>query len=380
MGMSIETDQEALVSRLAIVSRGVATKGPLQVLTGVHIAAAPEGVELRATDTQLSLRVRLPASVDRPGDLVVPGRLLLDVVRNLPAGTVRLAEDAAGGGRMALAAGSAAFSLYGFPSGEFPHMPDTAGDPGRLVPKDLLVETAARVARSASRDETRPILRGVAWSFAGTTMTMVATDSYRLAVSEVELPEGGGGPDGDAIVPSRALGELARIAPLVPGDTVEVRLRDAHALLRVGDREEGPDDVWLMTRLIDGTFPNHRQLLPEAYEHEIVVDRMELSEVVRRVALLAVRNNAVRLHFSEGELRIRAQTADLGDASDALPVPFSGDPFEIGFNPEFLRDGLDVIDAPQVVLRLISPLRPALLVPAEGPDFRYLIMPIRPTG
>jgi DNA polymerase-3 subunit beta len=377
MGMSIETDQDALVSRLGIVTRGVATKGPLQVLTGVNVIAGDEGVELQATDTQLSVRVRLPASVARPGSAVIPGRLMLDVVKSLPAGQVQITEEP-GGNRLAIAGGSASFSLFGFAAADFPRMPSVESGEGRLIPKDLLVDMAIRVGRSASRDETRPILRGVLMSLVDETMTLVATDSYRLSVDEAGIPAG---EDTDVIVPGRALGELVRIAPLVPGGMVEARILDTQILFRIGDRDPGPDDVWLMSRLIDGTFPSYRQLLPETYKHEVTVDRHELLDVIRRVSLLAVRNSAVRLSFASGQLTVRAATADVGDASDAMPVDFGGESFEIGFNPEFLRDGLEAMDDDQVVLRLISPLRPALITPTgAGSGMRYLIMPIRPSS
>jgi DNA polymerase-3 subunit beta len=200
-------------------------------------------------------------------------------------------------------------------------------------------------------------------------MTMVATDSYRLAVKRTKLdspvPE-----RLEANVPARALRELARLVDADGGDSVNVWLTRNQAIFRVGQTS-------LSSRLIDGQFPNHQQLLPESYEHEVKLPRAELLEVTRRVSQLAQRNAALRLSFSDGELVVSAETPDLGDAREALPAPYNGELLEIGFNPEFIRDGLESIDSEEVVFKLISPLRPGLLEPSEADDFSYLVMPIR---
>ena len=135
--------------------------------------------------------------------------------------------------------------------------------------------------------------------------------------------------------------------------------------------------VVLSSRLIDGQFPNYRQLLPDAYEHELQLAGGEITEVVRRISLLAQKNAPLRLAFSEGELTVSARTPDVGEARETVPVPFQGEPLEIGFNPEFLRDGLEAMEGGDVLLKLISPLRPGLIQAADGSGFQYLLMPIR---
>ncbi|MGZ5342874.1 MAG: DNA polymerase III subunit beta, partial [Solirubrobacterales bacterium] len=191
---------------------------------------------------------------------------------------------------------------------------------------------------------------------------------YRLAVKRTELD--GAAEEIEANVPARALRELARLSEDDEQQAVQVNLSRNQALFRIGG-------VSLSSRLIDGQFPNYRQLLPESFEHEVKLDRAELLEVVRRVAQVAQRNAALRLAFSPGELVVSAETPDLGDAREAIPVSFEGEPIEIGFNPEFVRDGLESLDSEQLVLKLISPLRPGLIEPADADDFSYLVMPIR---
>ena len=198
---------------------------------------------------------------------------------------------------------------------------------------------------------------------------MVATDSYRLSVKETPLDAPLDGAF-EANVPARALQELARIAQQAGSDTLAVTKRANQIVFDVGG-------MVLTSRLIEGQFPNYRQLLPETYEHELRVETRELTDVVRRISLLAQKNAPLRLSFGEGELRVSAQTPDVGEALETLPVPFGGEPFEIGFNPEFLRDGLESVDADDLLLKLISPLRPGLIEAGDGSGFLYLIMPIR---
>jgi DNA polymerase-3 subunit beta len=224
------------------------------------------------------------------------------------------------------------------------------------------------VSRAASRDESRPVLTGILVRFEGESLVMAATDSYRLAVKETSMSSGA--PELDAIVPARALGELTRIAQ-VAGE------------LQLGVLENqvifATDGVLLTTRRIEGQFPNYRQLLPESFEHELKLPREELLEVVRRVSVMAQRNAPIRLRFAEGELTVSAQTQDIGEARESMPAPFSADPLEIGFNPEFLRDGIDSVEGDEVRLHLISSLRPAV-IQGDSDDFSYLIMPIRLAG
>ena len=180
----------------------------------------------------------------------------------------------------------------------------------------------------------------------------------------------GPGPELDAIVPARALLELGRIAP--GASELELGVQENQVLF-------ASDGVLLTTRRIEGQFPNYRQLLPETFEHEVALPREELLDVVRRVAVMAQRNAPLRLRFAEGELVVSAQTQDVGEACETMPSPFAGEPLEIGFNPEFLRDGIESAEGDDLRLKLISPLRPAVLQGA-GDDFSYLIMPIRLAG
>jgi DNA polymerase-3 subunit beta len=366
--VKISLARDSLLSQLQTVTRVASTRSAIQALSGVQLAATDGACELRATDTDVSLRVPLEAEVAREGTVVLPGRLLLDVVRSLPAAEVSL-ELRSAHQDVELVSGGATFDIRTLHAEDFPPFPQPDPDSMVTLPAQAFVATALKVAGSASRDETRPVLTGILVSAAGSEVRMVATDSYRLSVKETTL-ETSLSSGFEVNVPARALQELARIAAHAEDEELQVSVRQNQVVFVLGQ-------VVLSSRLIDGQFPNYRQLLPESFEHELRLAGPELRDVVRRISLLAQKNAPLRLAFQPGELTVSAQTPDIGEAREALPVQFQGEPLEIGFNPEFLRDGLDAIEEGDVIMKLISPLRPGLLEAADESGFLYLIMPIR---
>ena len=366
--MKISLEREVLLAQLQTVSRVASTRSAIQALSGVQLAAGDDGCELRATDMDVGLRVPLEATVEREGVVVLPARLIVDVVRSLPASKMSL-ELRSAEQDVELISGKATFHIRTLRSEDFPPFPEPDDAAAISLPTEAFVATALKVAGSASRDETRPVLTGILVSASERELRMVATDSYRLSVKEtpLEAPLQSGF---EVNVPARALQELARVAGQGGEDQLTISVRQNQVLFVIGR-------VVLSSRLIDGQFPNYRQLLPETFEHELRIAGGELTDVVRRISLLAQKNAPLRLAFAEGELTVSAQTPDVGEAQESLPVAFQGEPLEIGFNPEFLRAGLEAIGEGDVLLKLISPLRPGLIESGDGSGFRYLIMPIR---
>jgi DNA polymerase-3 subunit beta len=364
----ISCPKDDLLKDLQVVARGVSQRSSVQILSGVLIdASSPEQpVELAATDMELSVRAKLLADVHEPGRVVVPGRLLLDIVRHLPPQQVVLASGD-GPGLLTLECGASRYSLHTYDPDDFPRLPEV--DHGRTfgVDRDTFLQAAQRVLRAASTDDSRPVLTGVLVEFANGVLTMAATDSYRMAVRTTPL-EGGPPEDLTAIVPARALADLVRIAASVEGDNLEIVVEENQVLFGTGD-------VWLGARRIEGQFPEFRRLLPETFEHEVTLPRAEFADVIARVEVLAGRS-PLRLAFSPGELTVSAQTQEVGEGRESLPCDFRGEPLEIGFNPGFLREGVESIPGDTVVLKLITPLRPGLLTGGTD-DYWYLIMPIR---
>ena len=366
--MKLTTKRNELVSKLSIVSRAVSTRAATQSLAGILVAADGEGrVSLSATDLEMGLRTELEASADGAGSVLLPGRLLSELARSLGAESVEL-EQREAERDVEIRSGASSFHLRVLPAEDFPNLPVEDGG-AMTIPATAMAETVEVVARAASRDDMRPVLTGVLVSAAGEEMTMVATDSYRLAVKTSRLEPALEG-ELEANIPARALRELGRIVTADGVEEVAVSLQPNQAVFRAGS-------VLLNTRLIDGQFPNFRQLLPESYEHDVRLPRQEFLDVTRRISQLAQRNAPLRLSLAAGELTVAASTPDVGDAEETMPAAFEGEPLEIGFNPEFLREGIESVEGDEVMLRLISPLRPGLLQPVDSEDFRYLVMPIR---
>jgi DNA polymerase III subunit beta len=366
-GLRITASKDELVQALGVVSRAVSTRTSVQILSGILLEPQGGELQLAATDMELSLRANVQAQIEGDGAIVLPGKTLADIARLLPADEVAI-EHKPSEAVVHITSGSASYTLHMYNPEDFPRLPALDAVETFSVDRESLLETIQRVARAASRDESRPVLTGILVSFTEGKIVMAATDSYRLAVKETGL--GGSAPELEAIVPSRALQELARIANA--GDTVEVGVHENQVLFST-------DGAWLTTRRIDGQFPNYRQLLPEQFEHVLTLPRVELLEVVRRASVMIQRATPLQLRFAEGELTVIARTHEVGESQESMPIGFTGETLEIGFNADFLRDGLESMDGDDVRFKLISPLRPAV-IQGEGDDFTYLVMPIRLPG
>lgn len=370
--MRLTVDRTALLDKLNILARGVSTRSALPVLSGVLLQAGEGRLDLFATDMELSIKTSLAITLEQEGEIVVPARLFSDIVRNLPDETVVLEGEEA---TLKITAGRASFALNAWAASDFPQTSSFETEGGLRIGREPFVETLTKVGRAASRDETRPILTGVLVSVGGNTLKMVATDSYRLAVKETRLDSEIAG-EVEAIVPVKALSEVARLAAATGDGDVAVAIGENQAVFKLADPT---GDVHVASRLIDGQFPNYKQLIPESFDHEVVLDKETVTAAARRISLLAQRNAPLRLTFASGGLTMRALTQDVGQAEETLDVVFEGEEFEIGFNPEYLIDGIDAVDESEVTLKFTNPLRPGLVSGAGG-AFAYLIMPIRLSG
>ena len=366
-GLKIVVSREELAQKLAVVGRGVSTRTAVQILSGVLLRAVGGKLELAATDMELSIRTALDAQVDGDGAVVVPGRLLVDLSRLLPDSevTIEFREEES---TLRVSCGPAEYRLNTYGAEDFPRLPEVDASPTSTVSADALLDTLSAVGRAVSRDEARPVLTGILVKFGEGKLVMAATDSYRLSYKET--PVEGKVPDMEAIVPARALEEVRRLASA--GSTLELGVQENQVLF-------GVDGTWLTTRRIEGQFPKVDELRPKEFTHEVTLPREELLDVVRRTSVMAHRNSPLRLRFAEGELTVWTQTQDVGEARETLPVRFEGEPLEIGFNADFMRDGIESTEGDELRLRLIDPLRPGLLQ-GPGEDFWYLIMPIRLAG
>ena len=359
--------------------RTVGVRATLPALSGVLLEVMEGRLELRSTDLEMSSSLSIPVQAERDGVALVPGRLLGDVVRSLPAAPVaaEVQDD-----RLRLACGRAWFDLRLMPAEDFPSLlePDSAA-PVAVMKAEAFARTVAQVARAASADDARPVLTGVSLEATPQGLTAAATDSYRLAVGSLPWDQG---MEATALAPRRALEEARRSAELLGS---EVRL-----VLEVGQATFGFDDRRLTTRLIEGKFPDFRQLIPSAYQRRLDVDRADLLEVVKRVAVVGEVNTSstpVTLHLSEDTVRVTAGSGEVGQAEESLPGTLEGEALQIAFNPRYLADGLDAVASERVVLEFSDELKPAVIRPGDAgergdsdtpsarADFLYLLMPVR---
>src|SRR4051794_10720477 len=260
--MKLSVSRDAFLARLGVAVRGASTRSSIQTLSGVMLRAEGGAVELQATDKEIGVRVGVAAQVERDGTAVLPGRLLLDVVRSLPNDDLAL-EYKSDRQDVEVVSGSARFQLRTLPSEDFPELPTAEGATSLRMPAPAFVDTVSRVARAASRDEARPHLTGVLVSASADELRMVATDSYRLSVKETKLEQPVEG-ELEANVPARTLQELARVAGGSGADRIAISALENQVVFTLGD-------VVISSRLVEGRFPNYRQLLPESFEHELKV-------------------------------------------------------------------------------------------------------------
>src|ERR687892_156720 len=367
---------ETFGKKLALVSRGVSARSTIQLLGGILLESRGEVLGLSATDMEISIQTSSQAEVDGEGRVVIPARIFNDIVRSLPGGSFSLEHDASEGA-VRLVAGENEYRIRAYAADDYPRLPVFPEEGTFRMSGESLVETVEKVSRSYSRDETRPVLTGILISFEESRVRMVTTDSYRLSLKETELVTTFDG-SREAIIPARAMQEVSRIFSSSDEEQVEVVLSENQALFRIGD-------VLFSARLIEGNFPEYKNLLPTTFEREISVSREELIETLRRVSFFTQRQTPpvpVSLAFSKGAVEITVRNGEVGEAHERLPAT-SENEFHISFNPSYLLDGVSAVDSESVLFRLNESLKPGLIVPdssadedEEEPHFLYLIMPM----
>jgi DNA polymerase-3 subunit beta len=388
--MELKVERDALADAVVWTARSLPARPPMQVLLGLLLEVGDEGLAVSAFDYEVSSRIELPATVAEAGRVLVPGRLLADIVRSLPAQPVELRLE---GARVVLTCGAARFTLPTLPVEDYPALPDMPTTTGSLE-SSLFADAVAQVAIAAGRDDTLPVLTGVRLEIEGEQLTLAATDRYRLAVRTLTWKPEQPGLSATALVPARTLAETAKA--LTGGTEVTLALSSTGAGSG-GDGmigfEGGPAGSLRRTtsRLLEGEFPKYRSLLPSESSSVAEVSTLQLVEAAKRVALVAARNAPVRLGFSADGLVLEAGGADDAQASERLECGWDGaEPLQIAFNPAYLLDGLAAVDSDTTTLSFTGPTRPAVLTgkrdgDAKGDlsataDYRYLLMPVRLSG
>jgi DNA polymerase III subunit beta len=379
----IRLERDVLADAVAWTARSLPARPPVPVLAGLLVEASGDQLTLSSFDYEVSARVVVDATVEEAGTALVSGRLLAEITRSLPARPVTLSTE---GTKVLLVCGSSRFSLPTLPVEDYPSLPDMPAVTGTLRGA-AFAAAVAQVAVAAGRDDTLPVLTGIRLEIEGATLTLAATDRYRLAVRELAWEPGQSDGQAIALVPARTLADTAKA--LAGGDAVSLALSSGgigEGLIGFeGDGAAGSRRT--TSRLLDGEFPKYRALLPSESLTVVSLDAAAFIESVRRVALVAERNAPVRLTFTAGELQLDAGTGDDAQASESLEAALDGEPITIAFNPQYLLDGLGAIDTPTAVLSFTTATKPAVLTGKTadtdepgGADYRYLLMPVRLSG
>lgn len=369
--MKLSIARSALLDSLSVVTKALSARTTLPILSGILLTATKDGVTLHSTDLEISIKDSVAADVEVEGSVVVPGRLLTDVVRKMPESAIKIETGSAD--RIDVScrsekAGAISFTLRTLPSDDFPRFPEVTAGTSVTIPTPLMSSMVRQVSKAVSRDEARPILTGVLLVMDGTEIKMVATDSYRLAIrtsnTETPVPE-----RVEVVVPGKALEDVTKIA--AGAGSVTMGVAENQIVFKFGE-------TTYVTRRIEGSFPNYNQLVPSEGATNAVVDREELSEAAQRVSLLAQHNAPLRMKFADSTLTLSAVTQDVGEASEDLQVEITGEPLEIAFNHAFLLDGIGVTEGDKVSFMASSPLKPGVFRSLGENEFVYLIMPVRP--
>ena len=374
--MKFRVEREVLAEAVTWVARGLPARPPVPVLAGILIEASDEGtVTLSAFDYEVSARLTVPAEVAESGTVLVLGRLLADISRNLPNKPVDVEVQ---GSKVQVVCGSSRFSLLQMPSDDYPTLP-TSPEPSGSIDGHLFTQAVSQVSVAADRGDTLPILTGVRVEIEGDKMTLLATDRYRLAMRELTWNPTDSAASHIVLVPARTLADTAR--SLGASGSIDVALGSAAGGDGLVGFEAGSRRT--TTRLLDGEYPKVSSIFPTTSDTESVVNTAELVEAVKRVALVAERNTPVRLRFTEGQVAIEAGTGEDAQASEAVEATLTGPEIEVAFNPGFLLDGLGAVGTDFSRLSFTQPSRPAVLSGQAEVDgeadtsYRYVIMPVR---
>lgn len=381
--------REDFADAVAWVARNLPTRPTIPVLAGVLLTGTDDGLTISGFDYEVSAEVRVSAEIASPGSVLVSGRLLSDITKALPAKPVELSVE---GTRVSLTCGSARFSLPTLAVEDYPALPTLPDETG-LVSSDLFAEAIGQVAVAAGRDDTLPMLTGIRVEISGESVVLAATDRFRLAVRELTWETAATDVEAAVLVPAKTLAEAAKAG--TDGNQVHLSLGSGESVGKdglLGIRSNGKRST---TRLLDAEFPKFRQLLPNEHTAVATIGVAELTEAIKRVALVADRGAQIRMEFGDDVLRLSAGADDVGRAEEDLPVEFAGDPLTIAFNPTYLTDGLSSLHSDRVTFGFTTPSRPAVLRPTgedggtgggSGPfpaaktDYVYLLMPVRLPG
>jgi DNA polymerase-3 subunit beta len=362
--MIVSCDREKLNSLVQTALRGVSSRVTMPILSGLLINAEGGQLVASSTDLELSIRAQAEATVTESGSTVVSGKLLGDIMKSLPPGDVTVES---GEKYLIVRSTSGEYRIKELMPEDFPQIPLWSGDAVFKVPGGFFISAIQQTSRASSSDEKRPVLTGslIEKNLEVSGVRMVATDSYRLAWRDIEVSGSVAGWE-DCIIPTKTLNEVARLAGGTDAD-VEIRMQDKQAMFRIGT-------MVVTSRLIEGQFPNYKQLIPKGEKTSVVLAKEDLIAVVRRAMIFG---HNIRFGVYSDHLKLNTETPEVGDSKEEIGAEVTGEEMEIGFNAGYLLDGVTAVDTEKIEMRLDDPQKPALIKDFESEGFKYIIMPVR---
>lgn len=362
--MKFSVSKEKLLEGLQTVQNVVSTRTTLPILSNVLVQAEEGELRFTTTDLDLGIRSSIKLDVEKTGATTLPARRLASIVRELPSGEIHFDVDAKNSAT--IRCGASYFKILGLPQDEFPQFPQFENARTFTISQKALKDGLKKTAYAISTDETRYVLNGILFSFKDNKLTLVATDGRRLAVVDIEM-EFPRSQETEVIVPTKAITEIQRL--LKEDGEVKLSVSENQLAFEI-------DGTLLVSKLIEGNYPNYRQVIPAETKERITIERAIFLEAVHRVSLLASdKSNSIKLNFAKNNINITAETPDVGEAKESLPVQYKGREFTIAFNPEFLLAPLRNLSEDEIFLDLIDEMSPGV-IKTHG-QFLYVLMPMR---
>ncbi len=361
--MKLRVARGELLDALAVVTKAVPARPTSAVLSGVLITATAEGgkVEIRATDLEMSIRAEILGNVEEAGSLVVAGKLLYDIVRSMPDSAVEIEGTDGKSPQVTVSSGKAKFKLRGMSVRAFPDFPEVNPEQRVQLTADVFSSLVSQVVRATSDSDSRPLLQGILVAVAGTEITATATDTYRIAEAVQQAEKATG--DFQVVLPRRVMDDVARAS----SDSVKIGVSERQVAIKFGC-------FTYVSRVVEGQYPNYRAMIPADGTTTFMVDRSELIEVVKRVAIVAPKDSVVQLHVLENRLRLSTKNTDVGDAAEELEIMSAGEPLEIAFAISILLDAMESSTADELEFAGNGSAKPATL---RAAGYLHLIMPRR---
>lgn len=369
--MKFQTTKSNLLNTVLFVSRVINPKTSSLILNGLMIDTTNQ-LTLYSTDLETSIKSSIPVKVFEKGKAVVPARIFTNILKSFKESKVDV-ELNKSSNQVKITCENAVFTLNTLPLGEYPGFPEIKKERQLKISLKKFKNIVSKVQKAASVDESRAILTGIYIDINDGVLSMVATDSYRLALAKDEIEKGVSARG--VVAPARVLDSIVKSE--YGESDIEVNIEENQVSFFLGEENKEKDVI--IARLLSGKFPEYNQLIPQKLKHNIVIDREKILDVVRRISSISQDNIPVKLTIEKGRISVSMNVREIGSSSEDFEVPYDEDKLEIAFNPEYLLDGINIIDSKNIIMSIDEPLKPILIKPEKKDNLIYLLMPIRIT-